>query len=94
MDLILYKMFKRMTRRPSTRCAVTGISLKTLRKIGDSLSIDRIDSNRGYVEGNMQIIALSLNIAKKKAGRVPPYAIKRLMRAIERVAVSKLDAAP
>lgn len=94
MDIILYKMYKRATRKAATVCEISGLSLKTLRKIGDKLSIDRIDSNRGYVKGNMQIIALSLNVAKKRAGHVPRSAINRLLRMVERVAVNKLDAAP
>lgn len=52
------------------KCAITKIPLKqrtgfyTDPKTPDTVSIDRIDSNLGYIKGNVQIVALSINYAK------------------------------
>jgi hypothetical protein len=67
------------------RCVVTGRSLFALKKVGDKLSIDRIDPKKGYVVGNMQLLALSLNIAKGTKPMVPQAAINRLLRKLTRV---------
>jgi hypothetical protein len=49
-------------------CALTKVSI-TLKKYGEknkpnTASLDRIDSNRGYIMGNVQFVAYSINLAK------------------------------
>lgn len=53
------------------KCAYTGIPLKLItRKISSiktgitAASLDRIDSSKGYLKGNVQFVALGLNYAK------------------------------
>lgn len=65
---------------PDTRCAITGLSRHQLRKIGEKLSVDRINPYLGYVRGNCQIIALSLNTAKGRSQYAPGSAIRWLLR--------------
>lgn len=50
------------------KCALSGLDIE-LRKSGDilhpkSASLDRIDSYKGYVKGNVQFVCVSLNYAK------------------------------
>lgn len=66
-------------------CEITGLSKHQLRKMGEQLSVDRINSFLGYVPGNCQIIAESLNQAKGRASNVPQSAINRLLRRAARV---------
>jgi hypothetical protein len=66
-------------------CAVLGFSLLTLHKVGEELHVDRIDAHLGYVEGNMQLLCGSLNIAKGAESKVPRRAINRVLRKLERV---------
>ena len=45
-------------------CALTGIPLTHITKDLRSASIDRIDSNKGYIIGNVQIVCKAINLAK------------------------------
>jgi hypothetical protein len=47
------------------RCAITGLELVT--EFGNmcAASIDRIDSSKGHVKGNIQIVCAAVNLAKK-----------------------------
>lgn len=48
------------------RCAITGVEIKKTprRKQLNSASLDRINSSKGYVKGNVQFVALPVNLAK------------------------------
>lgn len=51
------------------RCAYTGLRLKSdpdkkIRTRGTTLSVDRIDSSKGYVKGNIQIVHKRINSMK------------------------------
>lgn len=70
---------------PTSKCKVTGASLFALWKVGDKLSVDRIDPTLGYVEGNMQLMALSLNIAKGTKAKVPFQDTAKLLRKLRTV---------
>lgn len=72
-------------------CSATGRSLLALRKVGEVLSVDCINSRRGYVPGNVQLIALSLNTAKQHERRVPQHALNALLRKLEHVAEDRLS---
>jgi hypothetical protein len=74
---------------PEMQCEATGLSKHSLKKIGERLSVDRINPFLGYVPGNCQVIAESLNKAKGRADHVPLYAINRLRRRASRVRVGK-----
>lgn len=74
---------------PEMQCEITGLSKHTLKKIGERLSVDRIDPYLGYIPGNCQIIAESLNKAKGRADHVPLSAINRLRRRASRVRAGK-----
>jgi hypothetical protein len=56
--------------RQSRRCALTGMVLTPAFYSPDialeprSISVDRIDSNRGYTPGNVQLTGFSINLAK------------------------------
>ena len=49
------------------RCALTGVQMTT--KFGSlfAASPDRIDSSRGYVKGNVQLVSKAANLAKGSA---------------------------
>lgn len=76
---------------PKALCCITGLSQHTLRKLGDNLSVDRIDPDLGYIKGNCQLMATSLNLAKGRGDRVPASAIKALLTRRERATRSKHD---
>ena len=76
---------------PKARCSASGYSVIALRKVGDQLTVDRIDSSKGYVRGNMQLLAASLNSAKGQQPRVPVGAIRALERKMRRCANDKLS---
>lgn len=48
------------------KCALTGrqLEFKSHGKSLDTLSIDRIDSSKGYVEGNIRMVTLQANNAR------------------------------
>lgn len=75
------------------RCRASGISLLTLEKMGEVLTVDRINPYRGYVRGNMQLLARYLNSAKGVKRKVPKAAIKRLRRKMVRYSHDRLSAA-
>jgi hypothetical protein len=75
----------------TSRCATTGRSLLGLRKIGQKLTVDRIDSSLGYVEGNMQLLAEDLNSAKGNRFEVPQRAINWLLDRLERTVYDRLS---
>lgn len=82
------------SRAPESVCCITGFSQHTLKKVFDELSVDRIDVSVGYVEGNCQLMAYSLNRAKGIHERVPSGAIIKLIRKVQRTVRSKHDESP
>lgn len=50
------------------KCAITGLPINlqywNTRKTPFSASLDRKDSSRGYLKGNVQFVAYSVNMAK------------------------------
>ena len=70
---------------PASCCSSTGRSLLALRKVGERLSVDRINPNRGYVPGNVQLLAMSLNAEKNSQRQVPRRALDALLRKLEHV---------
>lgn len=49
------------------KCALSGIDIfnsKRQKNILSSASLDRIDSSKGYVKGNVQFVAYGINLAK------------------------------
>jgi hypothetical protein len=77
-----------------SRCQVTGLSLHQLRKVGQHLQVDRLHNGTGYVKGNTQIIADSLNRAKGQGPEIPQRALRILRRKLERCANDSLSATP
>lgn len=66
--------------RETSRCAASGLTSSELRSIGSRLTVDRIDNDRGYVRGNMQLLAWRLNWAKGQGSRIPDWEVDRLLR--------------
>lgn len=93
-DTKLHGEYLTASRKMETCCEITGRSLLTLKKIGDKLSVDRIDSFKGYEENNMRIISLKLNIAKGARKEVPSDAIGKVLYFLERVTEDKLSRHP
>lgn len=73
-------------------CALSGASLLELRKIGDTLSVDRINSNTGYVVDNMRLISLRLNISKGIQRECSQAAINQLLKRLVRVVKDRRSA--
>lgn len=78
----------------ASRCRITGRSAHALWKVGDRLSVDRIDPRKGYVEGNMQLISFYLNLTKGDGLAVPAWAVRRLERRLARTNEDVLSDAP
>lgn len=72
----------RRARRPDARCAITGLTLAQLQLIGQRLEVDRIDSARGYVPGNMQLLAARLNHSKHTYEAPSMWAIESIESAV------------
>lgn len=79
---------------PTSRCSLLGRSLLALRKIGQTLTVDRIDPTLGYIEGNMQLLARDLNSAKGAGMVVPQSIVHRLLWKLERVVNDKHSNVP
>lgn len=52
------------------KCALSGIKMTIIGERGSddywkSISIDRIDSSKGYIEGNVQLVCTGVNYMKK-----------------------------
>ncbi len=86
-----YMAMLRESKNMRSVCAVTGRSLLALRKVGEKLSIDRINPYGGYTIGNMRLLALSLNVAKGNRRTVPQSAINKLLRKLDRVVNDRLS---
>jgi transcription initiation factor TFIIIB Brf1 subunit/transcription initiation factor TFIIB len=48
------------------KCAITGIEMCHIFGNPRTISIDRIDSNQGYIEGNVHLVCQWVNLAKSK----------------------------
>ena len=46
------------------KCALTGFPIQAM-NINNNASLDRIDSSRGYVEGNLQWVLAEVNMMKQ-----------------------------
>ena len=55
---------KRLIINSNGRCALSGLKLTTVRNNPLKASLDRIDSSKGYINGNIQVVATCVNIAK------------------------------
>lgn len=65
-DILTLKDIKDQWIKQRGRCAYTGIPMchASSQKQPHQGSLDRIDSSKGYVRGNIQFVALSINLAK------------------------------
>lgn len=68
-----------------------GGALLALRKIGERLTVDRINPRRGYVPGNVQLLAESINEEKNTHRRAPQRAINSLLRRLQHVTEDRLS---
>ena len=48
------------------KCALSGLPLTVERNNPLIASVDRINSNKGYIKGNLQLVASCVNLAKNK----------------------------
>lgn len=66
-----------LLQQQDNKCAITGKEM--LPSFGDirSISIDRIDSSKGYIKGNIQLVCQIMNFAKSK---YPDNAIKEFFK--------------
>lgn len=71
-DLEAHAAMMAAARDPAARCAISGLTLRQLKRRGEWLECDRIDSALGYVAGNMQLLARRLNASK--GSRTAPLA--------------------
>ena len=52
-------------------CAITGVPIKLLRSsekgtLANSASLDRVDNDQGYIEGNVRFVCLGINYMKNR----------------------------
>lgn len=66
----------------SGKCAITNLQMLHERNNPESVSIDRIDSSREYVEGNIQLVCRFVNLAKQH------YSNERVKDLFQRMAIS------
>lgn len=60
---------KKIWDKQDGKCAITGVKLYTKEPIDNpnyAASLDRIDSSKGYIKGNIQFISVTTNQAKNK----------------------------
>lgn len=93
-DLEAHTKIVLLTRQPASLCLISGRSLLALRKVGCSLTVDRLNSQLGYVEGNMQLLASDLNSAKGAGWHVPQSAIHRLISRLDQTKNDRLSLVP
>jgi hypothetical protein len=70
--------------RPIARCAASGLTPGDLAIVGQCLCVDRINPWRGYVRGNMQLLASSPNSLKGRSAAVPYWAPDELRDEVRR----------
>jgi hypothetical protein len=93
-DLDLHAVFLAGTHSDIARCEVLGRSLFALRKVGEKLSVDRIDPSRGYVEGNMRLLTLTLNKEKGDKLTIPRGSMNRILKGLWRTVDDRHSAVP
>lgn len=72
--------FSRIVTACNGECALTGLPLDTVSKRHPfSISADRIDSSKGYVLGNVRIVALAVNLAMSHWGEEAVLQIARAL---------------
>jgi len=69
-----------LARDPSARCAASGLTRDQLAAVGEWLEVDRIDSYRGYVRGNCQLLARCLNRSKWREDAPAEWAVEELVQ--------------
>jgi hypothetical protein len=47
-------------------CSMSGVKLSTMHNDPNKASIDRIDSSKGYIKGNVRVVATRSNLIKNK----------------------------
>jgi hypothetical protein len=77
-----------------SQCAILGRSALSLWKVGELLSVDRIDPNLGYVSGNMRLITMSLNRSKGIKSYPAQHAINLVLNKLDRTCENRLDEVP
>lgn len=70
---------------PTSLCSVLRRPLHTLSKVGETLTVDRIDPRLGYTKHNTRLLASSLNEAKGDSDVIPQSAINKLIRRLNGV---------
>lgn len=93
-DLERHAMFIQACSLPTSICSITGRSLLALQKVGQKLTVDRVRSNLGYLNGNMQLMASDLNSAKGARKDVPQSAIHRLLTKLAHTKDDRLSLVP
>jgi hypothetical protein len=78
-DVAAHALMLEASHDPEARCAASGLSGGQLTAIGDQLTVDRLDSGRGYVVGNLQLLSRKLNRAKWREARPPQWEVERLL---------------
>jgi len=67
--------FKELVKKQENKCAYSGIEFE---KEGPfALSIDRIDSDKGYLQNNVQLVCIMINVMKNK------FSEKEFLKVIE-----------
>lgn len=71
----------RLAHAPAAVCALSGLTLAELLDAGLRLDVDRINGARGYVRGNLWVIASRLNRQKQAfEDRLPAWCVDELVK--------------
>jgi hypothetical protein len=84
----------KLSQQAHSQCMILGRSALSLWKVGERLSVDRINPNLGYVQGNMRLITLSLNTSKGVRDYVAQHAINLVLNKLDRTCENRLDEVP
>lgn len=79
----------RLSKDPRSVCGVSGYSLLALKKVGEELTVDRVNPRLGYVVGNIRLLARGLNNAKGVGREVPRGAVLKLRWKVQRIRKDK-----
>lgn len=65
------EFLRELLKKQNRKCALTGVSIELISRdrkgtLSNTASIDRIDSSKGYIKGNVRFVCLGINYMKNR----------------------------